>query len=255
MPRLVYSEELPDTLDAGGIGIGGQRSGAKTDLLQMVIFQNSRGIRGNEQLTISAATTRAMPSTNLEAAHEYIAPLIEFARLELGVDLPTRSVACLVDAVDETVFPVAGAYCPVTADQVGAEIRNRGKPRGVLTSLSSAWLGGGTRLWGDNAAELTLALGAALGLRWLQASGNETALQNALRAARDGVAAAERTGEWNITDVTRSIQLSMYQGMQSVQTRRGIGGFIRDHWGMYVPQERFVDMLRAVGTSVPNVFM
>jgi hypothetical protein len=125
----------------------------------------------------------------------------------------------------------------------------------VLTSLSSAWLGGGTRLWGDNAAELTLALGAALGLRWPQASGNESALQNALRAARDAVAAAERTGEWNVTDVTRSIQLSMYQGMQTAQIRHQIGDFIRDHWGTYVPQERFVEMLRTAGTSVPNVFM
>jgi hypothetical protein len=255
MPRLEYGSELPDGLNAGGIAVSELDNRGAPDLLQMVIFPTSHSVRGDDQLAIAGATTRAISRDDLEAAHAYVAPLAEFVRVELDAHLPTRTVACLVDSVDETVFPVSGAYCPVTRDQVGAETRNRGKPRGVLTSLSCGFLGGGTRLWGDNAAELTLALGAAVGLRWLQASGNSSALQTAIREASDHVALAARSGEWSVTAVTRSIQLALYEGMQSVSTRHKIGKLIREYWGTYMPQEAFVDLLRSTGTRVPNVFM
>ena len=255
MPRLTYAAALPDGLDAGGIAIPHAGTDPTREMLQMVIFPKSSSIHGNEILAVASTTTRELPADALEAAHRYVAPLLEFVRLELRVDLPTRSVICLVDAVDESVFPVSGAYCPVTPDQVGAETQDRGKPRGALTFLSCAWLGGGTRVWGDNAVELTLALGAALGLRWLQVAGHDAALQRALRDAADRVAAAERSGEWHIADVTRSIQLPLYEGMQSSETRYRIGRLIREYWGMYMPQEALVGLLRSTGTSVPNVFM
>ncbi len=255
MPRLTYADNLPDGLDAGGVAIPDRRDVPTTDLLQMVLFPTASGIRGSEHLAVASGTAREISTDKLEAAHKYVAPLVEFVRLDLNAPLPTRSVLCLVDAVDDDIFPVSGAFCPVTPDQVGAEAYNHGQPRGVLTSLSSAWLGGGTRLWGDNAVELTLALGAALGLRWLQTAGHDAALQRALSDAASRVTAAERSGAWDIADVTRSIQLPLYEGMQRKQVRDGIGQLIREYWGLYMPQDVLVEMLRSTGTSVPNVFM
>jgi len=116
-----------------------------------------------------------------------------------------------------------------------------GKPLAAFRRLSQWCVGGGVRLVGENAADLTLALGGAMGLRWLESVGETAHLRTQL---------ANRQAS-----VVQALEAALYEGTRAWPSWAPLSGLLRDHWGSFLPQDTFVEFLRAQGIAVPGVFL
>lgn len=249
-PRLYFAEELPPSLQAGGIAMPDRNGRATPELLQTVIFPAEEGFVGVNDLAIGRTSSR-FDEASCEAAYEYAWPLLSFISSELALAMPVRPVIMLLDTHRETVFPPVGAYCPLLGDDVGAVLPDSGRPVTAVRFLSQAWLNGGMRLWGENGLELSLALGGALGLRWLQVN-DEEGLQAELERLTGEAAGNFEAGDFAKT--VKGLQIHLFRGLQSSAVRAQLGALVRNNWGGHVSQDGVIQMLREAGVSVPFVF-
>ena len=268
LPRLYFEAELPSGLSAGGISMPGRSGDPSPELLQTVIFRTAP-VRGavdeSDDLAVCAADAASPSQARLESAFDMAQQLIEFIKGDLGFAAPVRPVICIgADVIEKSgdlgraePYAPTGAYCPVAAEEAWATETEKGKDVLVATILAHALLGstgGGVRVWGENAVELAMGVGGALGLRWLQTIGSNAALARALAVRRDKVARAESTGEWSPSLHAMALQIPLCHGLQSRRNRRRLGRLLKRHWGHFIPQDLLVQELRRWGIRVPHVF-
>ena len=121
--------------------------------------------------------------------------------------------------------------------------------------LAQSWVGGGVRLAGENALELTLAVGGALGLRWLEHMELRAPLERAIKSQEAAIQEARKTGNWRLKERGFAIQQPLYRALKSAAVRDKLRALINDHWGCHLPQDIWVAELRGIGVSVPVVYM
>ena len=159
---------------------------------------------------------------------------------------------CLTDS--PSAYPSSGAYCPVPYADVGAFNKNSGKPAHVIRLLAQAWLAGGLRVWGENAADLGLAIGGAYGLHWLQKEGHQQYLRKLIAISERSIAEAEARRELQLADRVRSMEIAFFRGLSNSDLGSGLRKFVRDNWGSFVEQDTLIALLRKHGVAVPHVF-
>jgi hypothetical protein len=253
LTQVTFASELPEGLGAGGVARPDARGRPSPNLFQTVIFPEAPGIDRFEDLAIAARGEDGETET-LRRAHEYASPLLAFLRQELQLPLPMRPVVYLTDDDPASMYPPSGAFCPISASHVGGRKPNVGKPVSVVRLLSQAWLAGGVRIWGENAHNLRLALGGALGMRWLEAAGEDAALKRSLASADTIIAAAAARGKWSVTETVLAMQLPIFRGMQRNGITAKLSDLLRSRWGGYILQSEIVSLLRDSGVVVPHVF-
>jgi hypothetical protein len=255
LTELILASELPPGLDAGGVARPDARGRPSTTLLQSVVYQAAPGADLFADLAIADASV-VQDAGVLRSAHAYASPLLGFLHRELHTPRSVRPVICLAETGQgfATAHLSMGAYCPIAARDVGARKANTGKPLSVVLLLSQAWLDAGVRIWGENAHSLRLAIGGALGMRWLEAAGETAALQRFLDSAEGLIAAAKKQGSWSPTQVVLAMQIPIFRGMQRHGITSKLGELLRSRWGEFVPQSEVVALLRDSGVAVPNVF-
>lgn len=255
--RVFYSEQLPEGLSAGGVSVPDWRGRATPELLQAVVFPTGEGMPDYDDLAVAAPIVdraRRSDVAAYEAAYEYLAPLRAFVSRELMADLPVRPVMYLADVPAGDVFPPMGAFCPLASRDAGMERARVGKPVGAILLLAQAWLGAGIRIWGDNGVELSLAMGGALGLRWLEAVGEHDHLEQTIERLRAAPGSDGDAARGSIAAIARELQLPVYEGLRSNGLRRELGRMIRKRWGKFVKQDEVIALLRRFGVEVPGVF-
>lgn len=249
LTQVSFASELPKGLGAGGVARTDARGRPSPNLLQTVIFPEAPTIDRFEDLAIADGDPEA-----LRRAHQYASPLLAFLRKELRLPLPMRPVIYLTDDDLATMYAPSGAFCPMSAGNVGARKPNAGKPISVVRLLSQAWFAAGVRVWGENAHNLRLALGGALGMRWLEAAGEDAALQKSLATADTILDAASIRGKWSVTETVLAMQVPIFRGMQRNGITSKLSDLLRSRWGGYVLQSEIVSLLRDSGVVVPHVF-
>lgn len=254
LPRIEYDADLPDGLNAGGIAVPDWCGRATPQLLQSVVFRATPGAPDYDDLAVASANL-AHDAGEMANAYEYSRRLLHDVRDSLLAPQTVRPVICLVDGTESSeVYPVAGAYCPTAAVDVGARQRNAGKPISIARLLAQSWLGGGVRVWGENAALLCLGIGGALGLCCVERMGEAAYVTRTLDAMREAITRASGPHGWGPGDLLRDMQLSLYEGLGDSRVRKALGRLIREHWGRFLPQEDLVATLRGAGVRVPHVF-
>lgn len=251
LPRLFFEDELPASLNAGGVAVNDEQGHATPELLQTVIFPSTPGAPDFNDVVIASSPAPGDPA-QFRRSYEYLQPLLSEVGEMLGPDLAVRPVVCLTDSA--ATFPVMGAYCPLAPADAGAERSNTGKPVNAIRLLAQAWLGGGMRLWGNNASELALAIGGGLGLFWLQEAGYDAHLERMLDEMTRKVQEAEASRDWRQADIVRAIELGVFRGLTHRAFPAALRSFIQGSWGRYVLQESLIDLLRRHGIAVPHVF-
>jgi hypothetical protein len=253
LPRLRFDDVLPSQLNAGGVSVPDHRGRATPELLQTVIFPDSHSAEQHDELTVAGSQVKGNPRL-IDQVYDYAAPLLEYAKSELISDLPLRPVLFLNADETETIYPASGAYCPFSPDEVGATKADRGKPVQVVRLLSQGWFSGGIQLWGENSISLRLAIGGAIGMKWLQESGERRALDRLIDSANVALANASTGEELSSRDAVLSMQLPIFEGLQDKTVRHDLQLFLKTNLGKYVPQGELISLLRKRGIKVPHVF-
>lgn len=268
LPRLFFADSLPPELGAGGVAVPDADGAPTPELLQTVIYRKPASVpdaaRGEYGVDACGEAPDALSAEAVLAVEREAGVIRHFIGEELGFHAPVRPVVCVTDlplarAADEapgpTVYRTSGAYAPHAPPVVwAAPDSSRGKSVVVTTTLAQAWLGamgGGVVLWGPDAAELTLGLGGALGLRWVEATHGADALARHLARCAEVVARAESSGAWGPSARAMAAQLWFYEGFRAARTRRAVGALLRSYWGRPLAQDVFVEALRRAGVRVP----
>jgi hypothetical protein len=253
LPRLRFADVLPSALNAGGVAIPDSRGRVTAELLQTVIFPESHSAEQHDELTVTGGQVKGNPGL-IDQVYDYAGPLLEYAKSELHRDLPLRPVIFLNADETETIYPASGAYCPFSPDEVGAAKVDRGKPVQVVRLLSQGWFSGGIQLWGENSISLRLAIGGAIGMKWLQESGERRALDRLIDSTKVALANAPTGEDLSSRDAVLSMQLPIFEGLQDKSVRRALQLFLKTNMGKYVPQGELISLFRKQGIKVPHVF-
>jgi hypothetical protein len=257
LARIAFNGELPVGLSAGGVAIPNRSGDPTTELLQTIVVPSitRRAAVIREELIVMSDDSRDAVRDNLSLAAGYVSPLLDFLKRELGLGRSVRPVVYVGGVTYPPSFYPVGAYVPVAAEDVGAVVVNVGKPMSIIRLLAQAWLNAGIRIYGENASDLSLAIGGAIGLYWLEATRHSAELERALASQSASVAAARSTGAWRPADHVLAIQLSLYDSLSRPAVGKRIRALLAEHWGRYVPQEVLIKSLRDLGVAVPSVFM
>lgn len=249
--RITLSEELPQSLNAGGVAVLGGGEQAGDTLLQTVIFPSNRAAADYDDLVVTSAR-HPEDRAALERAYEYARSFVEYLHHKLAPALPVRPVICLSDS--RSTYPLAGAYCPIGANEVGAERPTFGKPISVTRLLTQSWIDGGVRLWGENAPSLRLAIGGALGLHWLRESGHATYLKESIKTWQHAIANAQTHGRHEMGDVVRALEVAIFHGFEKPAVIAALAKFVHQNWRRHVHQGVLIALLRSFGVFVPHVY-
>jgi hypothetical protein len=254
LPRLFFAEELPRELSAGGVSIPDWRRRATPEFVQVVVYPVHPESLEYDDLGIAIPPT-ATEARSTEPAYEYLAPLRVFLGRELGLSSAVRPVAYLAPGPTDGLFPPTGAYCPLREDDAGMRRDGAGRPVAAIRGLSQAWLGAGMRIWGENSNELSLALGGALGLAWLEEQDEREHLERINDRRTDaGQPDVEDVESGSITAIARALEWPLYEGLRQARVRRALSKLVRKRWGSYVQQDELISLFRSLGVSVPGVF-
>ncbi len=250
--RIRFAAELPDGLNAGGVAVPDWRGKPSLDLLQTVVCRTRESEPDYGAFVLTNAQ-RARELTPASAPYERLISMVAFIASELHVSLPVRPVVCLVDSYG-TIYPSAGAFCPVLAADIEVNNRNAQRDVNTILLLAQAWLDGGIRIWGENALALRLGIGTGLGLTWLQRHAAPPEVDRAIAHLEAAVAGAGVGEEMSAANVARAIGLSVFRTAHASDTWRVLGALVRKRWGDRVAQQELIDLLRKYHVQVPHVF-
>jgi hypothetical protein len=258
LTRISFDGHLPPDLGAGWIRSSETRLSDLTALLQLSLFPAVRGgmpLPDTGSVGVLSTSPDTLATKALQQARAYASPLYRYLGRELGCADMVRPVLCLSDIPVPPLYGAVAGYAPISPAHAGAKEPNVGKPVTIIRLFAQAWVGGGLRLSGENAAELTIAIGGALGMAWLQKVGDAAAVERAIATHEATLSRARQSGEWRLAHQSLEIQLPLFRGMQDPRVVQTLRALIRENWGSYLPQQVLVDELRQAGVSVPAVYM
>ncbi len=253
LPRLRFADALPSELNAGGVAVPDVHGNTTSELLQTVIFPDTHSAKQHQELTVIGSQVTAHPRL-IDQVYDYAGPLLEYVKSELYDHLPLRPVVFLEAPDTDNVYPAAGAYCPFLPNEVGAAKVDTGKPVQVVRLLSQGWFAGGIQLWGENSISLRLAIGGAIGMRWLEEAGERKVLDRLINSTTAALADASPGGDLSSRDAVLAMQLPIFEGFQDKPVREALKRFLKTNIGKYVPQGALISLLRERGVKVPYVF-
>lgn len=250
MPRIRYQGPLPIELSAGGISVPDWRGRATDEMLQVVVCETDAGDAELDDLGVTAAT-REISAAARQKAYEYASPLVEHIQSELESKQPVRPIICITHAGIGDVYPATGAYCPIPQAAVGGLTPDCGKVTYATSLLAQSWLGGGVRISGENAAEFSFSLGAALGLRFIELHESPEDFSSALSAAGRARGESLARDDAAVASRMRIMQLEILSGLRDRRFRQRLGKLISRNWGTYIRPEQLISLFHEFAVDLP----
>ena len=120
--------------------------------------------------------------------------------------------------------------------------------------FAQSWLGGAVRLSGENALELTLAVGGSIGMCWLRHARQTEALKRTI-AMQERALKETRPSDRLLKHRVYALQLPLFRGLEKNVVGPLLQRLLHDHWGSFLPQAVLIEELRCGDVPVPGVFM
>jgi hypothetical protein len=251
---ITLTDELPDELDGGGIALARSMTNEPTvELLQSVIFPRLLlcDSRDDGRFTFISTDLRLKPE--LTVARALLAEMTEFLIGMFRVDPATRICVALTDDPFNG-FGAPGALIPIRADWLGLGSNGDRYEHLIVRMLTGMWWGSGCRIRGEDSLPIYIAIGAAMGLLWLESRGVQDAVERLLakhRTGPQGEATSNMTGALQVSALT----VAFHRALREPRVAREFGRMTREYWAQSVSEEVWLRRLNACGIDLPDVLL
>lgn len=253
-PVVTFAEELLDDLDAGGIAMARDESGEPTaELLQSVIFPRILRCTARDDGQFAFISTDEHLTPDLDEATSLLADMKEFLTDLLHVDPVTRvCVALTTDPFSR--FTAPGAMIALRPDWLGIGSGGRRYEHLLVRMLTGLWWGSGCRIRGEDSLPIQVAIGAAMGLLWLESRGAQGAVDRLLaehRTRSHSSIGGSTIGSSQVNVLARAF----YHALRDPRTADNFGRLTRECWAQSLAEDVWLRRLQACGIILPDVLL
>lgn len=254
LPRVTIDSGLPPELALAWVAASEEPRKQRDALLQAVVFPSQQVWTSESALSIVRAPSAQVTPEQLVHAHHYALGFLRFVESRFGHGTRVHPALCLTHTPWDRRYPASGAFAAIEPEYAGARTPNVGKPQELVRMFAQSWLGGAVRLSGENALELTLAVGGSLGMCWLRHARQTEALKRSI-SMQECALRETRSSDHLLKHRVYALQLPLFRGFEANVVGPILQRLTHDHWGSFLPQTVLIDELRRIEVPVPGVFM